>query len=90
MLFTTFAFALPTLKETFEIDTSLKRLFKEIEHIEEKDIKPIKRYFYKEDEKLITGDGVEIALTTQFGLNFSIFISISKSLGYQIIPYAET
>lgn len=64
--------------------SQLRHLFKEADKVTEKEKKHPRRYFCKEEEILRTGDGKTIALTTQWGNNFSSFIQLAGKYGYKI------
>jgi deoxyribodipyrimidine photolyase len=82
--------SLEELRLKFEFEgLNLRRLFKELKEVTDKDKKPIKRYFYEPDKVLVTGDNKKVVFTTQFGLNFSNFIEIAKKMGYTITPYNQ-
>lgn len=69
---------LDELRKSFESDSILKKLFKEEKEITEKEKRTPRRYFFHDNEILLTGDNKRVALTTQWGLNFSHFMKIQQ------------
>jgi hypothetical protein len=81
---------LEDLRRIFERkDLGLRRVFKEPHEIQEWEKQKPRRYFHEEDELLSIGEN-KVAVTTQWGANFSNFVHLVKDLGYLIVPSHNT